>query len=377
MEALSRAELGTHELPRFVYPPLLIVVFVPLALLPYTAARIVWLVMNEIFLVAVVASCARIYEARTGLRPSLVFSVLFALGAAAAFAPTLNHNWQGQSNLLVLMLVSWALYFHLRSRPSDLATAGLLAPAVLLKIFPGIFLVYLLVRARFRAALWTGFFALVISAATLVVVPLSDYIAFPSVLLDSMYVREGSRIDGDYSMSRLGQDLAALIGLSPGPAGFVTALLRFLPVVALIGLAAREHSREPPSEAPLSGATGLVPAFRLSQAFVLMGLITTKWWEHHLTLLLFPLYLALWFVLSAPYRLRLATTLIVASALVVAIVRHPLLWARIDGTVWQGLTSALSVTKSLAIIALGAGLEVIIWTLKRGESRPLTEAARE
>jgi hypothetical protein len=361
MEALSRAELKTRGLPVFVYPPLLIVIFLPLAKLPYSAARIVWLGFNEIFLFASAFGLARIYAARTGARVALPFTVAFALLAAAAFAPSIDHNWQGQSNFFVLMLTTWALYFHLKPKPSDVLTGALLAPAILLKVFPGIFVVYLVLRLRFRAVLWTGVFALAITALTLLVVPLSDYLAFPRVLFGSMYVRESASFEGNYSMAATAQSLTALVGAGGGATRVLAVVLRFLPCAALLGLAALERRAEP----TLRGAAGLVPALRLSQGFLLMGLIMTKWWEHHLTLFLFPYFLGLYFVLKAPGRWRAPAAMLVVSAVLLAVGRHPLLWDHIYGGSWGSVRFALIEGKRLGIILLGAALEVMIWRLKR------------
>ena len=68
MNGLSHRELGTKGLPVFVYPPLLIVLFLPLAKLSYPVARIGWLFFNHLCLGATTLACVRIYEARGGRR---------------------------------------------------------------------------------------------------------------------------------------------------------------------------------------------------------------------------------------------------------------------------------------------------------------------
>jgi hypothetical protein len=200
MLALARADIGTTGLPAYVYPPLLTVLFVPLTRLPYATAWVAWLALDQLLLVAAVVACARICAERGARAPGALFCATFVLLGASAFEPTLDHDWQGQSNTLVLALSAWALYQHLQRTPSDWKTGALLAPAVLLKLFPGIFLPYLVLRRRWGAALWTGAVSVGVTALSLAAVPWADYVRLPSVLANSIYLNEGGATLFNYSM---------------------------------------------------------------------------------------------------------------------------------------------------------------------------------
>jgi alpha-1,2-mannosyltransferase len=364
MVALARGEVGTTGLPPYVYPPLLTVLFVPLTLLAYPTARMVWLALDQILLAAAIVACARICAERGARMPGALFCATFALLGAAAFAPMIDHDWQGQSNTLVLALSVWALYAHLKRTPSDLWTGALLAPAILLKVFPGIFVPYLLLRRRWAAALWAGAAGVVVTALSLVVVSWSDYLRFPHVLADSMYLQEGGGTLANYSMPAGVWWVGSLVGAREGIVRVAAAVVRYLPYPLALGAAAWEARRE----ASLQGIGLLVPVLRMSQAFLLMGFLILKWWEHHLVFALVPLFFAvrLAFFERAAVRIPGAVAaLVVVSALWIALPRHPLLWEAMDAPRWAGVRDALVETKRLGILLLLAATEACIWRLKR------------
>lgn len=367
MEQLARAELDTKGLPVFVYPPLIIVLFLPFAALPYTAVRIGWLVLNQLFLFATVVGLARIYQARTGARPSLWYSAAFALLAPALLSPMMNHNWQGQSNLIVLALVTWALYFNLRPRRSDALCGLFLASAILLKVFPGIFVPYLLARRQWRAVLFTALAAAAITLLTLAVVPVSDYLRFPEVLFGSMYMNEQAQLFGNHSAASAIRRVLDIAGLPLEAQKPISSALRFLPYPILLAVAARELTREP---AP-RGESGLVPVLRLSQGFILMGFIMAKWWEHHLVFFLVPYYVALHAVCRRPRQWALPGALIAASAVMVASIFHPVIWRALERRrVPSAILDGLMESKFIGILLLAVGLEVLIRQMKSGASEP-------
>src|SRR5262249_41570131 len=134
---------------------------------------------------------------------------------------------------------------------SDLATGLLLAPAILLKLFPAVLLPLFVARRSWRALLYTGGAALVITAVSLLWIPWSDYKLFPHVLLDSRYTREGGPTLGNYSMAAGVTWFATWIGAHAGTATkYATLFIRFVPYALVVAAAAWEARR----------AEGLVPA---------------------------------------------------------------------------------------------------------------------
>jgi hypothetical protein len=357
----SRRDVGVGWLPVYVYPPLLAVVFLPLAKLSYLTVRLGWLVLNQLFLAATVLACARIYEVRSGRRVGVEFGVVFVFLAAAAFDPTLDHDWEGQSNLLVLALSAWALYAYLKPKRSDLATALLLAPAILLKLFPAVLLPLFVARRSWRTLLYTGGVALAITAVSLIWIPWSDYKQFPHVLLDSRYTREGGPTLGNYSMAAGVLWLASWFGAHAGSATkYATLFIRFVPYALVVAAAAWEARK----------SDGMVPVLRLSQAFVLIGFLMTTWWEHHNVFLLLPYFIALRAAMLEPLRARVAATLVIVSALWVGLARHPLVWdwTLIGHPKWKAFRESFMESKRIGILLLLIALELLIARFKT-ESR--------
>lgn len=355
------AELGVRGVPPLVYPPLIVVLFLPLAQLPYETARLTWLVVNQALLALTVWGAARIWHERTSLPPRLFFSVVFALFAVAS-APHMHHDWQGQANLLVLALTTWSLRFHLAgSKRADALCGALLAPAVLLKVFPAILVPYLLARRAWRAVLWTAAVALVITALSLLVVPWSDYLRYPHVLARSMYVLDSGPIPGNLSLAETGRLLAARAGLLGPCARWLVGGLRLLPLPVLLWLAAREAR----GEEGLRGEARLVAALRLTQAFLLVGCVMDKMWLHHLVLLLPCVYLSLRLVVEER-RLGVPALMLGVSVLLMATVYHPLLLPEALRTTAMAATrAAILHLDRLALVLLFVGLELLMVRLKR------------
>jgi Glycosyltransferase family 87 len=364
MNALSHRELGTKGLPVFVYPPLLVVLFLPLAKLSYPVARIGWIFFNHLCLGATTLGCVRLYEARGGRRVGTPFWIVFTLFAASLYEPMLNHDWQGQSNLLVSALTAWALVAALRDERSDLATGLFLAPAILLKLFPGIFIPYLVIRRRWRALAWTAVVGAAITLATLVWIPISDYLRFPHVLLDSMYLHEDADTLGNYSMAATVAIAFAVLGLGPAAVKVGGALLKYLPYPLALAASALEFRRE----ASLVGKARLVTALRLTQPFILMGFLISKWWDHHLVFLLVPYFFAIRIAFLEGLRARAVAALVVISGLWIALTEHPLLWDVLHGRRWDWLRGGLYSGKRFAILMLLVATELLIRAL---DPRPL------
>jgi hypothetical protein len=130
----------------YVYLPFFALLLAPLALLPLPAASFLWYLASLAFAAASTAIAIRVV--RGGDAASLP-----AVTAAATVVPLLglfhDNLILGQANLLLLPLVLSGAAGLVASRPRA-APAALLGVAAALKMNAAIFLVPLLVRARFR-----------------------------------------------------------------------------------------------------------------------------------------------------------------------------------------------------------------------------------
>lgn len=125
----------------FTYPPFAGIVCMPLAALPWTAARVVLTVASAVALVAVARASVR----SAGGSPAAVPAVVAAGLLLEPVRATLGF---GQINLLLMALVLLDLTIG-RDRPSCGVLVGL---AAAIKLTPLIFVGYLLVTRRPRAA---------------------------------------------------------------------------------------------------------------------------------------------------------------------------------------------------------------------------------
>jgi alpha-1,2-mannosyltransferase len=126
------------DLP-FVYPPFAAVLFAPLALLPLGLLKLLWTASGVALLAYVVHRCAP----RAGLPAAALIAVL-----ATALDPVRTTLYLGQINIVLLALVVGDLLGRPGSRWRGVGVG--LAAAV--KLTPLVFVGYLLVTRRWRAA---------------------------------------------------------------------------------------------------------------------------------------------------------------------------------------------------------------------------------
>jgi hypothetical protein len=114
----------------------------PLASLPPLQAKRCWLVANVIFLLLV--GCLLTHISDLGWRRVWILMFL-------ALIPLRQNFILGQMHVLVLLLLTFALWLFLRGSPFG---AGIvLAIAAALKIYPALFMVFFLVKRQWRAAM--------------------------------------------------------------------------------------------------------------------------------------------------------------------------------------------------------------------------------
>ncbi|MHA6630084.1 glycosyltransferase 87 family protein [Pseudonocardia sichuanensis] len=126
------------DLP-FVYPPFAAVLFAPLALLPLGLLKVLWTAAGVVLLAHVVRRCVP----RAGLPAAVLLAVV-----ATALDPVRTTLYLGQINIVLLALVVGDLLGRPGSRWRGVG--GGLAAAV--KLTPLVFVGYLLVTRRWRAA---------------------------------------------------------------------------------------------------------------------------------------------------------------------------------------------------------------------------------
>ena len=247
----------------YLYPPFLAVAMTPLAaIIPsdYRLANLVWAVLGAIVAAVVVAAVAR--RERIGAPRETVLLV----GGAFAFPPLIGELVMGNVHLLLLGLLGGAWLALRDDRPSMLPIAGILVGvATLIKLFPGLVILWLVLRGRYRAALWSLAAIAVLAVATLPVTGIEAWLEYPRVLLNL-----GPPVDTR-------DTLAPIVWLSSFMPPVLARVVVVVAMVAAVVWAARRTSE------PISFAVAVTASVLIAPAL----------YQHYLAILVLPLLLAL------------------------------------------------------------------------------------
>lgn len=163
----------------YLYPPFLATVVAPLAALigDYRAANWLWAGIGSVLLVVTVVRVAR----REGIARG--GDLVLLVGAAFAYAPVVSELNIGNVHLLVLGLLGGAWLGAARGTPRGEIAAGILVGvATLIKVFPGLIVLWFLLTGRVRAAAAAFVTMVVLAIATLPVVGVGSWLDYPTVL---------------------------------------------------------------------------------------------------------------------------------------------------------------------------------------------------
>jgi alpha-1,2-mannosyltransferase len=128
----------------FTYSPFAAIVFVPVATLPLAVARVLW---DLVSVAALAYSCVLILKL-AGYRPSRLM-VAGVVAAAMALDPVYQTLFLGQINLILLALILTDIWRASRDRSAGIG----IGVAAAIKLTPAIFIVFLLLARRTKAAL--------------------------------------------------------------------------------------------------------------------------------------------------------------------------------------------------------------------------------
>jgi alpha-1,2-mannosyltransferase len=167
------------QLLPFTYPPVAAVFAVPLALMPWPAAQVVWVAFVYVPLAVIVWFAFRPLLRRAGRLWPAAFAALFCL--AAYLFPMRDEMRFGQVDA-VLAAMFVADCAAVRPRWPRGALIGL---ATAIKLVPGVFIIYLWVSGRRRAARTAALAAAVWTAATFLLLPGDSVTYWTSAIFDS------------------------------------------------------------------------------------------------------------------------------------------------------------------------------------------------
>src|SRR4051794_17214198 len=285
------------DLP-FVYPPVAAVLFAPLALLPLPVLKVIWTVLELVLLALVAHRCARAVGVPPGSRT--VAAVVLLVSVATWLDPVRTTLYLGQINIVLLAVV----LLDLLGRPDSRWRGVGLGLAAAIKLTPLLFVVYLLLRRRYRAA--------ATAVATFVAAGALGFAVAPA---DSVqYWLRGTFAAADRIAAVDGAANHTVNGLTtrllgPGPAATALYLAGAAALVVAVLVLAVRASRGGEELLALS-LCGLCSAAAAPFA-----------WSHHWVWVvpLLPALAARWAAGSRPAGLALAVTLVATLAVITAV----------------------------------------------------------
>ncbi len=164
--------IGPFKIDVYEYPPpfLLLPRALRLAFPEFPQFRMMWFGFNSAVVLLAVLVLARLLGPAAGTRALLLSPLVWA-------APTTLSTLQ-KGNAQALMIAFSVLAMSLFERRRWVRGGTLLAYAIVSKLYPGLLIVYLLVRRKWRAILWTAAAGVALAALTLVDIGWAPYKAF-------------------------------------------------------------------------------------------------------------------------------------------------------------------------------------------------------
>ncbi len=162
---LTGASLYPADDPdRFLYATLFAFFFAPLAMLPRRGAQLAFFIVNAGALIAYVVGAGAMLFGRA----RRLSAALIAAPVALTFRFIGNNVEHGQVNLIVLALIVWAIVW---AREARAVRAGIaLAAAILIKPFAILAAIYIALRRRLAAPVWTA-----VAGAAMLAAPLAAF----------------------------------------------------------------------------------------------------------------------------------------------------------------------------------------------------------
>jgi len=242
----------------FTYPPLAALLSVPLALMPWRLAQFAWLPMIYVPLAVVAGISFRPLLTRARRCAPAVFAVLFA--ATAFLTPLREELHYGQIDIF---LVALCLVDCVAERPRW-PRGALVGLATAIKLVPGVFIIYLLITGRRKAAGVAALTFAGVSGLTWLIAPRDSATYWTSAVFDS------NRVGGNTQAANQSLRGMLLRIFAPSPAPTVLWLAIAL-LIAVAGFAAARAVHRRGQDMAGIAITGLLAA-----------LLSPVAWIHHL-----------------------------------------------------------------------------------------------
>jgi len=223
----------------FTYPPVTVLLFGPMSLVPAGTLVKVVAAVGIASVATVTWLTFRMLDYRPG--PGLAGATLGLTAAFLWLQPVFDTLGQGQVNIVLMLLVvaDFAL-----ARYRRWPTGVLIGLATAIKLVPGLFILYLLLIRRYRAAVAAGITFVALNALGFAAAwSDSRQFWFNGILFDSSRVAGPDGIDSAYNQSLHGV-LVRVLGIGPGNAAWYPVALIVLVAGLAVAVAASRRGEE-------------------------------------------------------------------------------------------------------------------------------------
>ena len=135
-----------HAWGNVPHPPLFYILLRPLTRLKYIHAAVFWLIFNQILLVLGIIFCVATLKKKISLVE--LAAIVFI---TANFLPLRMNNILGQTSIIIFFLISLAFYSFIKKK--NIVAGVALGLAVLLRWFPGLLILYFILKRQYRVVL--------------------------------------------------------------------------------------------------------------------------------------------------------------------------------------------------------------------------------
>ena len=202
---LAAQQFGIPHVNPYVYPLFPAICFIPLSRFSYPDAQLIWFWMNHLFLLLSIAIIGWQLP-----KSSRWLVTLLLLGFYSFNYPLVRTLTAGQLNFLLLFLLICTLHFSLKEKTKYLA-GFFLGAATLIKLYPGLFIIYYAVRKDYKTVISALTTIVVLIIASMLVWGTKPYIEYAGIIQSMSYGQSVWADTGEvFHVSEANQSLHAL-----------------------------------------------------------------------------------------------------------------------------------------------------------------------
>jgi len=144
---------------QYIYPVFFAFIFIPFAYIPYWMIHFLWYAFSMFAMIYSVLFLVRLVLPAAGVKNEEIKKIIVPLCFVfLVLVPSLQHNFvNGESNALILFLMVMFYKYYLKG--SVIPASLFLSAGICIKLYPLIFILFLLFRRKYMYVLATAFFS--------------------------------------------------------------------------------------------------------------------------------------------------------------------------------------------------------------------------